>query len=301
MNPRSDFHMETPSIHAARWWQAEDSSQVFCRLCPRACLIRPGRTGFCGVRANIDGRLGSVAYGRPVSINVDPIEKKPLARFMPGSRTFSIGTFGCNLNCSFCQNDSLSRGHYDLKNLPRYFPPAEIVELALRHNCRSVSYTYNEPTVFAEYAIDTAVLAAGEGLKNVLVSNGFITPEAAADLYPVIDAANIDMKGFSEEFYRSLCGGSLKPVLASIKYLYELGKHVEITNLVIPGHNDGEALIREWFDWVEENLDKDVPLHFSAYHPACRMQVQRTPRETLIKIRQYGEERGFTAIFLGNI
>ncbi len=293
--------MKTPSIHAARWWQAEDSLCVRCNLCPRFCRIKPGWTGFCGVRANIGGRLGSVAYGHPVSVNIDPIEKKPLARFMPGSRTFSIGTFGCNLSCSFCQNDSLSRGHYDLKSLPRYVAPEDVIELALRHGCQSVSYTYNEPTVFAEYAVDTAALASANGLKNVLVSNGYITPEAADALYPLIDAANIDMKGFSEEFYRSLCGASLEPVLNSIRRLYESGKHIEITNLVIPGHNDGEPMIHAWFDWVEKHLDKDVPLHFSAYHPAYRMRVERTPRETLFKIRQYGEDRGFTSIFLGNI
>ncbi len=293
--------MNVNTIHAARWWTAENAPNVRCRLCPRFCLIKTGWTGFCGVRANIGGKLGTIAYGRPVSINVDPIEKKPLARFMPGTKTFSIGSFGCNLGCSFCQNDSLSRGYYDMKNLPRYFSPADVVELAQKHNCQSVSYTYNEPTIFAEYAIDTAKLAAAQGLKNVLVSNGFITREAAGDLYPHIDAANIDMKGFSEEFYHGLCGGSLKPVLEAIKYMYDLGKHIEITNLVIPGKNDSDAMLHGWFDWVEANLNKDVPLHFSAYHPAYKLHVERTPRETLYKIKEYGGSRGFTSVFLGNI
>lgn len=293
--------MTAQSIHPARWWQPENPPSARCSLCPRLCLIKPGWTGFCGVRANINGQLGSIAYGHPVSVGVDPIEKKPLARFLPGTRTFSFGTFGCNLGCSFCQNDSLSRGYYNVEELPRYLAPAEIVELALQHNCQSVSYTYNEPTVFAEYAIDIAGIAAEKGLKNVLVSNGYITREAAADLYPLIDAANIDMKGFSEDFYNSLCGGSLAPVLDSIRYLYELGKHIEITNLVIPGRNDSEEMIKNWFDWVEAHLNKDVPLHFSAYHPAYKMHIEGTPHETLYRIREYGEQRGFTSIFLGNI
>ncbi len=289
------------AIKPARWWKNENPPDIRCGLCPRYCLIKPGWTGFCGVRINVNGQLGTTAYGHPVSVNIDPIEKKPLARFMPGTRTFSFGTFGCNLNCCFCQNDSLSRGHYNMKSLPRYTAPADIVALALQHRCQSVSYTYNEPTIFAEYAIDTARLAHAEGLKNVLVSNGYITREAAAELYPLIDAANIDMKGFSEEFYHKLCGASLQPVLESIKYMHELGKHLEITNLVIPGENDSDKMISGWFDWVEANLNKDIPLHFSAYHPAYKMQNPRTPRETLYKIREYALTRGFTSIFLGNI
>lgn len=301
-NEKEKFMAEQPTaIKPARWWENENPPDIRCKLCPRYCLIKPGWAGFCGVRINAGGKLGTTAYGHPVSVNIDPIEKKPLAHFMPGTRTFSFGTFGCNLNCCFCQNDSLSRGHYNLKNLPRYVSPSDIVALALRHNCQSVSYTYNEPTIFAEYAVDTARLAHAEGLKNVLVSNGYITREAAVELYPLIDAANIDMKGFSEEFYRKLCGASLQPVLESVKYLYELGKHLEITNLIIPGENDSEQMITAWFDWVETNLDQDIPLHFSAYHPAYKMLNPRTPRETLYKIREYGINRGFTSIFLGNI
>ncbi|MDD2404208.1 MAG: AmmeMemoRadiSam system radical SAM enzyme [Victivallaceae bacterium] len=289
------------TIHDADWWEAEKSPTIRCVLCPRRCLIKPGETGFCGVRFNGDGRLLTIAYGYPVAINIDPIEKKPLARFMGGTRTFSFGTFGCNLNCSFCQNDSLSRGHYQLRQLPQYVTPGQIVEQAQQHKCSSVSYTYNEPTVFAEYVRDTAKVAAAAGLKNVMVSNGYISLEAAQEIYPLMDAANIDMKGFSEDFYRKICGASLKDVLNSIEYFYQLGKHLELTNLVIPGYNDDAALIDAWLDWVEEHLDKNVPLHFSAYHPAHKMAAPPTPVKTVLKIRDRALERGFQYVFTGNI
>lgn len=289
------------NIHAARWWHSENTLDVRCTLCPRRCLISPGETGFCSVRINTNGQLSSISYGHPVTVNIDPIEKKPLARFMPGSKTLSFGTFGCNLNCTFCQNDSLSRGNYQTHTLPQYVEPEKFVEMALKHGCQSISYTYNEPTVFAEYVIDTAIKASEQGLKNVLVTNGFITQEAALDLYPHIDAANIDMKGFSEDFYHNLCGASLNDVLESIKYFYSLGKHLELTNLVIPGQNDAPEMLESWFDWVKTNLDQNVPLHFSAYHPAYKMQVPRTPPETIRKIRARAIERGFSTVFNGNI
>ena len=289
------------TIHLARWWQSENASDVRCFLCPRHCLISPGKTGFCHVRINTNGQLRSIAYGHPVTVNIDPIEKKPLARFMPGTKTFSFGTFGCNLSCVFCQNDSLSRGEYQIRRLPQYVEPEKLVEMALQNDCQSISYTYNEPTVFAEYVIDTAIKATKAGLKNVLVSNGFITLEAAEDLYPHIDAANIDMKGFSEAFYQKLCGATINDVLESIKYFYSLGKHLELTNLVIPGENDAPEMLEAWLDWVETNLDKNVPLHFSAYHPAYKMQTQRTPPETIIKIRDRAIERGFKTVLNGNI
>ncbi|MDD5697590.1 MAG: AmmeMemoRadiSam system radical SAM enzyme [Victivallaceae bacterium] len=290
------------TAHPARWWKALDDRKVRCLLCPRACVIPQDESGFCSVRKNVGGKLYSLSYGRPVALNVDPIEKKPLAEFLPGSRTFSLGTFGCNLNCSFCQNDSLSRGAYSGVFFGRCFPPEKIVELTLANNCPSVAFTYNEPTVFAEYAIDIALLAHEQGLKTVLVSNGYITPLAAQDLYPQIDAANIDMKGFSEEFYLSMTESSLKPVLTAIKRLYDAGTHLEITNLVIPGKNDSRELISAWLDWVEANLNKQVPLHFSAFFPAYKYHSSpRTPKSTLLQIKEYAISRGFTAVCLGNI
>ena len=286
--------------HAALWWRAADNGKIKCFLCPRGCDIADGECGFCMVRKNIDGKLYSLSYGHPVALNVDPIEKKPFAEFMPGSRTFSLGTFGCNLNCVFCQNDSLSRGAYTGNE--RNLSPQDIINLAFHHKCESVAFTYNEPTVFAEYAIDIAKLAHEKGLKTVLVSNGYITPAAAGDLYPHIDAANIDMKGFSEDFYVSMTDSHLSPVLNAIKKLYELGKHIEVTNLVIPGKNDSINLIDAWLDWVEDNLDKEVPLHFSAFFPAYKYNSSpRTPPETLRAIKKHANERGFFSIYLGNI
>ncbi|MFA6716765.1 MAG: AmmeMemoRadiSam system radical SAM enzyme [Victivallales bacterium] len=290
------------TAHLARWWKSLDDVKVQCGLCPRACRIADGETGFCGVRKNVGGKLYSLSYGMPVALHVDPIEKKPLAEFLPGTKTFSLGTFGCTLDCSFCQNASLSRGSYTGAAYENYLAPERIVELALDNKCRSVAFTYNEPTVFAEYAIDVAELAHKRDLKTVLVTNGYITEQAATDLYPVIDAANVDMKGFSEEFYRSMTASHLNPVLNAIKYFYKLEKHIEITNLVIPGKNDSMEMIDAWLDWVEANLDKKIPLHFSAFFPTHKYYGSpRTPRETLWKIKEHAAERGFHAVYLGNI
>lgn len=290
------------TLHLARWWKSSTDLKVQCYLCPRACRIADGEIGFCGVRKNISGKLYSLSYGMPVALNIDPIEKKPLAEFMPGTKTFSIGTFGCNLNCSFCQNASLARGTYTGASYERYLSPEQIIELTLKNNCRSVAFTYNEPTIFAEYAIDIAQLAHAKDLKTVLVSNGYITPRAAKDLYPHIDAANIDMKGFSEEFYRSMTDSQLKPVLAAIKTFYDLGKHIELTNLVIPDKNDSMELIDSWLDWVEANLDKQVPLHFSAFFPTHEYHLSpRTPEDTLLQIKEHAADRGFSSVYLGNV
>ena len=285
----------------ARWWEAGNDEAVICRLCPRQCRIAHGQTGYCGVRINAEGTLRTLAYGRPISVAIDPIEKKPLARFLPKSKVFSLGTYGCNLGCLFCQNDSLSRACYSDADAPLYVPPEHIVELAQRHGCPSIAYTYNEPTVFAEYVCDIAREAHQAGLKNVLVSNGFISPEAANDLYPLMDAANIDMKGFSDHFYQKMCGGNLAPVLESLETLRRLNVHLEVTTLVIPGQNDDLTEISAWLDWVESYLDLETPLHFSAYHPAYRCHLPPTPVATLLAIRDLAIKRGFTNVFLGNV
>ena len=284
-----------------RWWEAGENKEVICRLCPRQCRIAEGHSGYCGVRVNREGVLRTLAYGHPISVAIDPIEKKPLARFLPGSRVFSLGTYGCNLGCVFCQNASLSREHYREEEAEPYVLPEHIVELAKRHGCPSIAYTYNEPTVFAEYVCDIARLAHKAGLKNVLVSNGFISPEAAADLYPLMDAANIDMKGFSEEFYQTMCGGSLAPVLTSLQTLRQFNVHLEVTTLVIPGKNDNLAEIAEWLNWVESFLGLETPLHFSAYHPAYRCQLPPTPVSTLLSIRDLAIQHGCANVFLGNV
>ena len=290
-------------FHEANWWKAEQGG-IRCLLCPRGCLICGGKTGFCGVRKNIREKLYSIAYGHPVAIHIDPIEKKPLAEFLPGSWTFSLGTYGCNLACSFCQNHHLSRDFYDEGKAgdSPFYTPEKIVGLAKNEDCKSVAFTYNEPSIWSEYAIDIAKLAKESGLATVLVSNGYITPEAARDLYPWIDAANIDMKGFSEEFYLEMTGGRLAPVLEAIKYFASLGKHLEITNLVIPDKNDSREMIDGFLDWTRDNLDLDVPLHFSAYHPDYKYNASRvTPPETLYSIKERALKRGFKSVHIGNI
>lgn len=286
----------------ARWWKTENEQRVLCTLCPRKCLIAPDKRGYCGVRKNMGGALYSLVYGYPAAMQIDPIEKKPLCHFLPGTKAFSIGTLGCNLGCLFCQNDSLSDYGPREEIQQRFVTPEEIVELALKHNCRSIAYTYNEPAVFAEYAVDTARLAREAGLKNVFVTNGFITPEAAKEIYPFLDAANFDMKGFSENFYADLCKGSLAPVLESIRLFHALGKHLEVTNLVIPGQNDSQDSIGRWLDWAEENLGFSVPLHFSAYHPAFHFRsAPPTPPALLRQIGALAQKRGFKHVHLGNI
>ena len=277
--------------------------EVRCDLCPRACVIAPGRTGFCRVRRNDGGRLVALSFGRPAALQVDPVEKKPLAFFLPGTRTFSLGTFGCNLDCAFCQNFELSRGGYGSGRACPAVSPEEIVQMALSRGCRSISFTYNEPAVFIEYAVEIAKLARQAGLKTILVSNGWINPAPAAALYRLIDAANIDVKGFSEEFYGRLCNATLAPVLRSCEFFRnECGGHLELTNLVIPGQNDSPQMIDALLDWVEEKLGADTPLHFSAYFPCHRYcDSPPTPRETLFSIREHAAERGFTRIRLGNI
>ncbi|MFA6568022.1 MAG: AmmeMemoRadiSam system radical SAM enzyme [Victivallales bacterium] len=294
---------EKTGFHEANWWKAEQGG-IRCLLCPRRCLIHEGKTGFCDVRKNIQGKLYSIAYGHPVTIHIDPIEKKPLAEFLPGSWTFSLGTYGCNLACSFCQNYHLSRGSYDEEKAEKsiFYTPGKIVELAKKEDCKSVAFTYNEPQIWAEYAIDIARIAKEKGLATVLVSNGYITLEAARDLYPWIDAANMDMKGFSEEFYSKMTGGRLAPVLEAIKYFASLGKHLEITNLVIPNKNDSDEMIDGFLDWTRDNLGFNVPLHFSAYHPDYKYDGSPpTPRETLYSIKDKALKLGFKSVYVGNV
>lgn len=295
----------TKNLKQAVFWENEkatNESDVRCKLCPRYCLIKDEQRGLCQTRLNRKGTLYSVVYGHPVASNVDPIEKKPFAEFYPGTRAFSLGTFGCNLRCVFCQNYELSRGKPEINPGTSYISPQLIIDNAKKYKCKSIAFTYNEPTVFAEYAIDIAKLARQQGLKSVIVSNGYINDEPANELFSLIDAANIDMKAFSEDFYKEMLDGELAPVLNSIKKLYDLDKHVEITNLVIPQKNDSKEMINSFLDWVEKNLDKNVPIHFSAFHPMYKYKnSSRTSPETLYEIKKWANNRGFTHIYLGNI
>jgi pyruvate formate lyase activating enzyme len=290
------------AIHEARWWKSRTGTEIECELCPRHCVISDGAVGFCRVRRNRGGRLLSLSYAKPVSLQVDPIEKKPLAEFLSGTFTFSLGTYGCNLECKFCQNHLLSRNFYDETTDNEIVEPETIVEMAVRNECRSIAFTYNEPTVFAEYAVDIAVLAKERGLSTVLVSNGYIDPKAADEIYPLIDAANIDLKGFSEEFYREMTGARLQPVLDAIRQFHSIGGHLELTNLVIPGKNDDPAMIEALLEWVGRELGTETPLHFSAYHPAYRFHDSpRTPASTLLDIQKRAKSRGFEHVYVGNI
>ena len=295
--------MAETAFEKARFWSKSYDGLIICELCPRKCLIAEGSIGFCGVRKNIGGGLFSLVYGYPSLLQVDHIEKKPLAMFMPGTYTFSIGTFGCNLDCCFCQNFHLSKKFPQI-NLPKAekINSDYIISKAISSGCRSIAFTYNEPTVWAEYAIDIAKEAKKNQIPVVLVSNGFISEIAMEEFYPLINAANIDMKGYSENFYKSMCNGALRDVLNAIKYLYDLGRHIELTNLVIPDRNDSLEMIGAFLEWVEKELDKSIPLHFSAFFPTYKyLESYPTPKETLFRIRDYASERGFNNVFLGNI
>jgi len=286
----------------AMFQEAREGGKVLCGLCSHRCLIAPGHRGICAVRENRDGALYSLVYDRIIARNIDPIEKKPLFHFLPGSLSFSIATPGCNFRCKHCQNA-------DISQLPRekggmvpgeQVAPAEIVEAALRHRCASISYTYTEPTVFFELAYDTAKLARKAGLKNVFVTNGYITPEALREISPFLDAANIDLKGFTDDFYKNVCGARLQPVLDSIRLYKELGIWTEITTLVIPGHNDSESELRQIADFIR-SVGADIPWHVSRFHPTYKLIDQpRTPLETLKRARQIGIDAGLRYVYEGN-
>lgn len=286
----------------ARYYRALANGVAACGLCPRACVIAPGSSGACGVRTNVDGTLVAETYGRPAALQIDPIEKKPLAWYQPGTKTFSIGTVGCNFTCKFCQNDHLSRPGAARERELNYIAPAEIVDLALSSGCSSVAFTYNEPTVFIEYMIDIAKLARKAGLGTVLVSNGYISAEPRAELYPLIDAANIDIKAFSADFYASICGGKLQPVLESCRYFKQVvGGHLEITNLIIPTRNDSPEMIQALLDWIGAELGKDTPIHFSAYFPTGGFTEPPTPVATVHRAETMAKQSGFTRVKVGNV
>ena len=284
----------------ASYYKKLDKNLTQCQLCPQFCCIKPGNFGDCKVRKNEKGVLYSMVYGKPCSINIDPIEKKPLYHFLPGEAAFSIGTTGCNLHCLFCQNWSTSQANTeDAQTMD--LSPEEAVVLAISKNCKVIAYTYNEPVIFFEYVLDTAKLARKKGLKNVLVSNGYINPEPLKELCKYIDAANIDLKSFNPEFYKKYCFGELKPVLETLKLLKKKKVWIEITNIIIPELNDDLKEIEEMCKWIAKELGKDVPLHFSRFHPCYKMQDKApTPVETLHKIRDIAKQH-LNYVYIGNV
>ena len=276
-------------------------SVLECQLCPKLCRIAPGQSGECRVRVNLDGRLTSVVYGYPCAVHKDPIEKKPLFHFHPGSPIFSLATVGCNLHCLNCQNWQISQAnpedaeHYDL-------PPDAIVEQAQGAGCRSIAYTYTDPSVYYEYALDTSERAHAAGLKNVLVTAGYLNPEPARRLLAVADAANVDLKFIHDAPYRQICDASLAPVQTYLRLAVEAGVWLEVTHLVIPTLNDAEADLRKLSRWIHDALGPDVPVHFSRFGPRYKLNnLPATPASTLLAAREMAREEGLRHVYVGNI
>jgi pyruvate formate lyase activating enzyme len=290
-------------LKQALFQQQKEDRKVLCGLCSHRCLIPDGKRGICSVRENRDGILYSLVYDKVIAQNVDPIEKKPLFHFLPGSTSYSIATPGCNFRCLHCQNADISQLPRDRGGavMGQEFPPPSIVEHARSYRCASISYTYTEPTIYFELAYDTAQAAVREGLRNVFVSNGYITPEALQTIAPVLHAANIDLKGFSEEFYRKVCGAKLQPVLDAIRLYKKLGIWLEITTLIIPGHNDSEAELRQIAEFIR-SVGEEIPWHVSRFHPTYKLLDQPiTPVATLHKARQIGLDAGLRYVYQGNV
>jgi len=276
--------------------------EVQCELCPKMCIIAPGQSGECRVRINIDGVLRTVVYGFPCSLNpYDPVEKKPLFHFLPGTRILSIATVGCNLHCLNCQNWDISQRNPE-DSTAGFWPPEKLAKLAKKHHYLSIAYTYSEPIIFYEYTYDTAKLARAEGIRNVLVTAGYINKEPWKRLLEVVDAANIDLKGITNDFYVRICSGTLKPVQDALIIAKSSGILVEVTNLVIPTLNDKPEQIRELARWVKENLGSETPLHFSEFHPQYKMRhLPSTSPERLELAREIAISEGLYYVYIGNV
>ena len=288
--------------YQTRWWQGLDEEKVVCTLCPRECHIPKNSRGFCFVRANVDGELVLTTYGRSSGFCIDPIEKKPLNHFLPGTPVLSLGTAGCNLGCKFCQNWDISKSR-QMDTVAGKAGPDTIVQAALQTHCRSLAFTYNDPIIWAEYAIDIAKVAHENDLKTVAVTAGYISPDARAEFFSHMDAANVDLKAFTETFYRKLTQTALEPVLQTLKYLkHQTDVWFEITNLVIPGENDSVDEFKRMCHWIVTELGDDVPVHFSAFHPDFKMMdYPPTPHQTLIAARQIALDAGIQYAYVGNV
>jgi len=295
--------MSIPESHyPARWWHALPDGRIQCDLCPRDCRLHEGQRGLCFVRKMEGGQMILTTYGRSSGFCIDPIEKKPLNHFYPGSSVFSFGTAGCNLACKFCQNWDISKSR-ETDTLMDQASPQEIAAAAERSGCRSVAFTYNDPVIFAEYAMDVADACHERGLKTVAVTAGYIHEAPRREFYAKMDAANVDLKAFTEEFYFKLTGARLQPVLDTLVYLKrETGVWFEITTLLIPGHNDSDAEIEAMSQWIMRELGPDVPLHFSAFHPDWKMRdVPATPASTLTRARDIALKAGLHYVYTGNV
>ncbi len=288
-------------IKEAMLYDKLDNNRVQCNVCSHRCIIKSGKKGFCRVRENRDGTLYTLIYGIVSSEAVDPIEKKPLFNFYPGSLSYSLGTVGCNFRCRHCQNWTISQVGHDQAHYIEIMPD-EAVSHALKSGSKSISWTYNEPTIWYEYIYDCAKLAKENGLATVYVTNGYITPEALHKIAPYIDAFRVDIKAFTEEFYRNVCSAKLAPVLESVILAKELGMHVEVINLVIPTLNDSADEIRQLCKWICDNPGADTPIHFTRFHPYYKMRdFSSTPVKTLEMAHDIAKEEGLRYVYIGNV
>ena len=278
-----------------------DDEKVHCKVCSHRCIIKNGKRGFCQVRENTDGTLYTLIYGLVSSEAIDPIEKKPLYHFLPGSMAYSMGTIGCNFRCRHCQNWNISQAKIEEAHV-KYISPEDAVNNALVSGSKSIAWTYNEPTIWHEYTYDTAKLAKEAGLKTVYVTNGYITPEALEHISPYLDAFRVDIKAFTDEFYKKTCSAKLKPVLEATEMAKKLGLHVEIINLVIPTLNDSPEEIKAMCEWIRDSVGIDTPVHFTRFHPDYRMvQIPATPLTTLEHAYDIAIKAGIKYVYLGNV
>ena len=287
--------------HAARWWHRE-GERIVCTLCPRYCTLSEGQAGFCYIRRRVGDQLVSLGYGRTTGFAVDPVEKKPLNHFLPGTPTLSFGTAGCNLGCKFCQNWDISKARL-AEEKSSEVSPARVVELAEEHGCPSLSMTYNDPIIWAEFAIDVAKAARQRGLRSILVTAGYVTAEARAELFADIDATNVDLKAFTEDFYEKVTFSQLAPVLETLQWIKRETKvWLEITNLMIPGLNDDPRETDRLVEWVGAELGDETPLHFTAFHPDWKMLDRPpTPPATLVEARRRARAAGLKYVYTGNV
>jgi len=293
---------QTNSVVPTRYWHRLDDGRVQCDLCPRFCRIKEGQRGMCFIRACEGGEIVLTTYGRSSGFCIDPIEKKPLNHFLPGTPVLSFGTAGCNLACKFCQNWDMSKSR-EMDTLADAASPDTIARAAESWGCRSVAYTYNDPVIFHEYAIDVAKICRDHGIKSVAVTAGYICPEPRVEFFHWMDAANVDLKAFTEDFYHKLCGGHLQPVLETLEYLvHETRVWVELTTLLIPGENDSDAELEAMTEWVVEHLGPEVPMHFTAFHPDYKMlDHPPTPASTLTRARAIASRSGVRYAYTGNV
>ncbi len=289
------------TVVSTRYWHRREDGRLQCDLCPRHCRLNEGQRGLCYVRQRLDDEIKLVSYGRSSGFCVDPIEKKPLNHFHPGSSVLSFGTAGCNLACKFCQNWDMSKSR-EMDTLADRATPARLADAAVELACRSVAFTYNDPIIFMEYAVDVAEACRAVGVKTVAVTAGYVDPAPREVFFPAMDAANVDLKAFTERFYHKICGGHLAPVLETLEYIRrETDTWLELTTLLIPGENDSDRELDEMTAWVVEHLGPDVPMHFTAFHPDWKMRdIERTPLATLGRARRIAMGNGVRYAYTGN-